>query len=163
MSNKKKETVKKGIITSGDTVDVHYKGTLNDGSVFDSSYQRGEPINFTLGSGAMIEGFETNIAGMTLGEKKIFTIEADQAYGAINEEAVQTVPREHFPDDFQFDPGTVVTGSSPDGGVVNATIVSEGTTGVVLDFNHPMAGKALTFEVEIVNVGKPVQGLVEED
>ena len=149
MSNEKKE---KNLIVDGDIVSVHYHGTLNDGSTFDSSYDRGDPINFTVGSGMMIEGFENNIRGMSLGEKKKFTIPSDQAYGPHDEEAVQNIPREQFPQDMEIEPGLVVTGGRPNGQSVNATIVSENENTVTLDFNHPMAGKDLTFEVEIVHL-----------
>ena len=139
-------------INNGDNVSVHYKGTLKDGSVFDSSYQRGNPISFTIGSGTMIEGFEANVKGMALGEKKKFTIPSDQAYGPHDEQAMQAIPKSSFPADFDFTPGQSVTGSSPNGNTVNAVIVSEEEDSIILDFNHPMAGKDLTFEVEVVSV-----------
>lgn len=143
----------KNIVTEGDTVSVHYEGTFEDGSVFDSSYNRGAPINFTIGAGSMIEGFETNIKGMSLGQKKKFTISSDEAYGPRDDTAVQEIPKSNFPSDFDFTPGVTVTGSNPTGtGHVNATIISEGEDSVTLDFNHPMAGKDLTFEVEVVDL-----------
>ena len=149
MSNEKKEN---SLIADGSTVSVHYLGTLKDGSTFDSSYDRGDPINFTVGSGMMIEGFEDNIRGMSLGEKKKFTIPSDQAYGPHDKEAIQDIPREQFPQDMEIKPGLVVTGGRPNGQSVNATVVSENEDTVTLDFNHPMAGKDLTFEVEIVRL-----------
>ena len=150
MSNEKKEN--NSLIVDGATVSVHYHGTLTDGSTFDSSYDRGDPINFTVGSGMMIEGFEDNIRGMSLGEKKKFTIPSSQAYGPHDNEAIQDIPREQFPQDMEIKPGLVVTGGRPDGGSVNATVISENENTVTLDFNHPMAGKDLTFEVEIVDL-----------
>lgn len=139
-------------ITDGDSVSVHYEGTLEDGSVFDSSYTRGAPISFTIGAGSMIEGFEANIRGMSVGEKKKFTITSDEAYGPHDEAAVQQVLKTNFPTDFDFTLGSMVTGSNPNGGSVNATIISEEADSVTLDFNHPMAGKDLTFEVEVVSL-----------
>ena len=151
MSNKTNNTA----VNAGDNVSVHYKGTFSDGSVFDSSYDRGTPINFTIGTGNMIEGFESNILGMTSGQKKKFTLAPDQAYGPHDDQAVQTVPKNNFPENFNFTPGSMVTGSNPAGGTVNATILSENTDSIVLDFNHPMAGKDLTFEVEVMEITTP--------
>ena len=142
-------------VNSGNTVSVHYTGTLNDGSTFDSSYDRGNPISFTIGNGQMIEGFETNILGMTLGEKKKFTITSDKAYGPHISEAVHSIPKTNFPDDFDFTPGLMVTGSQGDDRPVVGKILEEKGDSVVLDFNHPMAGQDLTFEVEVINLELP--------
>ena len=150
MSNKENAKV-----NNGNTVSIHYRGTLGDGSTFDSSYDRGNPISFTVGTGQMIEGFETNVLGMTLGEKKTFTITSDRAYGPHIEEAVHSVPKSSFPDDFEFAIGSLVTGSQGEGQPVVGKILEEKEDTVVLDFNHPMAGKDLTFEVEIVDLEVP--------
>ena len=147
MSNKENTKVNNGAVIS-----VHYKGTLEDGSTFDSSYDRGSPISFTVGTGQMIEGFETNILGMSLGETKTFTIPSDRAYGPHMTEAIHSVPKTSFPSDFDFEIGSVVSGSQESGQPVVGRIMKENENDVVLDFNHPMAGKDLTFEVELVNL-----------
>ena len=138
-------------VTNGNTVSVHYKGTLNDGSQFDSSYDRGEPITFQIGSGQMIPGFEKNVLGMTVGEAKEFTLNPSDAYGDHNPEAVQEVPKQMFPQDFTFQIGGIVQGEQ-DGNQLIAKILSEQNETVTLDFNHPMAGKDLTFNVELVDI-----------
>ena len=140
-------------VSEGNTVTVHYHGTLEDGSVFDSSYDRGEPINFTAGAGQMIKGFESNVLGMTLGQKKKFTIMSDDAYGNHNPAAVQKIAKENFPSDFEFTIGAMVQGTNPSGQPVVGKIVENLESEVSLDFNHPMAGKDLTFEIEIVSIG----------
>ena len=100
----------------------------------------------------MIEGFETNLLGMSLGEKKKFTIPSEKAYGPRISEAVQTIPKESFPEGFNFEVGGIVTGSHNSGQPVMGKILEEKSDSVVLDFNHPMAGKDLTFEVEVVEL-----------
>ena len=145
-------------VNNGNTVSVHYKGTLEDGSQFDSSYDRGDPISFTVGSGQMIEGFENNILGMSLGERKTFTITSDKAYGPHIAEAIHSVPKSNFPSDFDFTIGGMVTGSQGEGRPVVGKILEEKEDSIVLDFNHPMAGKDLTFEVEVVTLSDETEG-----
>ena len=138
-------------VANGNTITVHYKGTLEDGQMFDSSYERGDPITFQLGEGKMIPGFEKNLVGMEVGETKEFTITSEDAYGSPVPEGVQAVPKQMFPEDFVFEVGGVVQGQQ-DGNTLIGTILSEEEATVTLDFNHPMAGKDLTFNVEIVNI-----------
>ena len=139
-------------VESGNTVSVHYRGTLNDGTEFDNSYDRGEPLTFTVGSGQMIPGFDAAIPGMEVGEKKSISIGSSEAYGEKNEEAVQTVPREMFPQDFQFVVGATIQGQNQDGHPFMAKICSEEEDGVVLDFNHPLAGEDLNFDIELTSI-----------
>ncbi len=135
----------------GDKVKVHYTGKLDDGTVFDSS-RKGEPLEFTLGSGEIIPAFEDNIVGMEEGEKKTFTIKAEDAYGPHREDLVIEVKKEEFPPDITPYEGQQLQLTQPDGHsfVVTVKEVKEDT--VVLDANHPLAGKDLTFEVEVVKV-----------
>ena len=140
-------------VTSGNTVSVHYKGTLNDGSQFDSSYDRGEPIQFTIGEGQMIPGFEKNVVGMSIGEAKEFTLAPADAYGDHNPAAIQEVPKQMFPNDFAFQVGEIVQGEQ-NGNPLIAKIVSEQDETVTLDFNHPMAGQDLTFNIEVVSLNE---------
>jgi peptidylprolyl isomerase len=102
-------------VENGNTVSVHYRGTLNDGEQFDSSYDRDEPIEFTVGTGQMISGFENEVMGMEVGEKKTFTLTPDQAYGVVKPEAIQTVNKNRFPPDFEFIQDGQVQGQTGDG------------------------------------------------
>ena len=136
----------------GDTVHVHYKGSLDDGTVFDSS-EGGEPISFTLGSGEVIPGFETAIEGMSKGEKKTERIEAGNAYGERRDELVFTVPRDQMPEDSEVEVGDVLRIGFPDGSSATVQVAKIENDSVELDANHPLAGKALTFDLELVSIG----------
>lgn len=138
---------------NGDNVSVHYTGTLNDGTKFDSSHDRGEPISFTVGAGQMISGFDNAVNGMNVGETKTVTLPPDQAYGDTNPEAIQVFPKDQFPENFEFIAGGVVQGQYPNGSGFTATITEVKDETATLDFNHPMAGKTLNFEIELVSVG----------
>ncbi len=142
---------KKTIAKEGREVQVHYKGSFDDGTVFDSSYDRGHTIGFTVGAGEMISGFDAAVSGMKVGETKQVTLEPEEAYGNHNPDGVQAVPRESFPEDFQFEEGLVIEGNVQDQPVRG--IISEiKDEFVVVDFNHPMAGKNLNFDIELVEV-----------
>jgi FKBP-type peptidyl-prolyl cis-trans isomerase 2 len=138
--------------TKGTTVKVHYRGTLDDGTEFDSSYTRGEPIGFTLGSGEMIDGFDAAVAGMAVGEKKTIRLEPSEAYGDVNPNAFTTLSREAFPEDFPLQEGNKVplTGPGNEQFVGTITTIDEGS--INIDLNHPMAGKDLNFELELVDI-----------
>lgn len=135
----------------GDTIRIHYTGTLKSGEVFDSSAGR-DPLEFKLGSGMIIAGLDAAIGGMSLGEKKIAEIPCAEAYGAINPAARQPVPRDQFPDDIPTDPGTQLQMQTPEGHVVPVTIVTSSETEITLDANHPLAGQDLTFDFEITGI-----------
>jgi len=137
---------------AGDTVQFHYTGTLSDGSVFDSSEGR-EPLSFTLGSGQIIPGLDAAIDGMSVGEKKTVTIASDQAYGAHNPEAVQAIPREQIPAEIPVAPGTQLQMQTPDGRAVPVVVADVTDEHVMIDANHPLAGKDLTFAVDITAIG----------
>tara|TARA_B100000902_G_scaffold386095_1_gene428296 strand:+ start:2936 stop:3373 length:438 start_codon:yes stop_codon:yes gene_type:complete len=142
---------KKVIAKEGREVQVHYKGSFDDGTIFDSSYDRGHTIGFTVGAGEMIAGFDAAVAGMKVGETKQVTLEPEEAYGSHNPDGVQAVPKQSFPQDFQFEEGLVIEGSVEDQPVRG--IISEiQDEFVVVDFNHPMAGKNLNFDIELVEV-----------
>lgn len=135
----------------GDTVHVHYRGTLNDGSEFDSS-AGSDPLEFVVGSGQVIPGFDTAVRGLEPGEKTTVTIPAAQAYGEREEEGLQTFPRDAFPPDADPQVGWAVELSGPDGQRIPAIIADVSDETVVLDFNHPLAGEDLTFDLELVDV-----------
>ena len=136
---------------TGDTVRVHYKGTLSDGSEFDSSAGR-DPLEFVVGSGQVIPGFDAAVADLAVDETKTFTIPAAEAYGERAEEGLQTFPRDAFPPETDPEVGWAVELSGPDGQRVPATIVEVTAESISLDFNHPLAGEDLTFEITLVEV-----------
>ncbi len=136
---------------AGQTVKVHYTGTLDDGTQFDSSAGR-EPLEFTLGNGSVIAGFDEAVTGMSVGENKTITIPSDQAYGEHNPEMVQNVPREAIPSDIELETGMVLNAQGPDGHTLNFTVTSFDEQQVTVDGNHPLAGKDLTFALELVEV-----------
>lgn len=138
--------------TAGKTVRIHYTGTLADGSVFDSSEGR-DPLEFTVGSGQIIPGLDRAIDGMAMGEQKTVTIPATEAYGDYQAEARQDVPREQIPADIPLDPGTMLNMQTPDGRQIPVQVAEVTEETVTLDANHPLAGKDLTFAVEVVSVG----------
>lgn len=137
---------------NGDTVTVHYRGTLEDGTVFDSSEGRA-PLLFTLGEGDVIPGFEAAVLGLEVGEKAIATISPEEGYGPRYEEAVQEVPIDLF-GEAAPDIGDVVSVIADDGTQLAATVsaISDDLMTVTLDFNHPLAGRTLTFEIELVEI-----------
>jgi len=139
-------------VENGNTVSVHYRGTLSDGTEFDSSYGRGEPITFEVGSGQMIAGFDSAIPGMEIGETKDINIPPENAYGPRNEDAIQSVPRTMFPTDFEIVVGATVRGQQPNGSPFLAKILSEEESTITLDFNHPLAGEDLNFAIELMSV-----------
>ena len=138
-------------VTTGHNVNVHYKGTLADGTVFDNSRARGQTINFQVGSGRMISGFDNAVIGMSVGDTKSVTLSPEDAYGPRNDQAMQNVPRTAFADDFEFEIGGTVQGSGPMGQFL-AKIVEVNDQTVTLDMNHPLAGQSLNFEIELVSV-----------
>jgi len=135
---------------SGETVRVHYRGTLADGSEFDSS-TGSDPLEFTLGDGMVIPGFESAVSDLAVGESATVTLGVEDAYGPRNDEALQQFPREAFGD---MEPvvGIVVGLQGPNGEEAAATIAEVGDETVTLDFNHPLAGQELTFELTLVEI-----------
>ncbi|ETA53288.1 FKBP-type peptidyl-prolyl cis-trans isomerase [Ponticoccus alexandrii] len=138
-------------VKSGDTVRIHYTGTLTDGSTFDSSAGR-DPLEFTVGSGQIIPGLDKAMPGMEVGEKKQVTVPADEAYGQPNPQAQQAVPRAEIPDHIPLDLGTQLQVQTPDGQAMQVTVVQVTDQEVTLDANHPLAGKDLTFDIELVEI-----------
>jgi len=136
---------------SGDTVRVHYTGRLDDGTVFDSSRER-EPLEFTVGSGQVITGFDRAVEGMEVGEGREARIEADDAYGARRDDLVLDLPREQVPEDMEIVPGMRLELRQPDGQAVPVTVAEVGEQSVTLDANHPLAGEPLIFELELVAI-----------
>ena len=144
------------MIEAGKTVNVHYKGTLNDGTVFDSSEGR-DPIEFEIGTGTVIPGFEVAVAAMEIDETKSVTIPAAEAYGDVNEDMVGEIPRTNLPEDIKPEVDMVLTMESPDG-EMPVRIIAMDEENLTLDANHPLAGQDLTFELTLVGV----KGLIIE-
>ncbi len=137
---------------NGDKVKVHYKGTLEDGTVFDSSLKRGQPFEFTLGQGRLIKGFEKAVTGMAIGETKTVKVPPDEAYGPRNEDLVRKMEKSKFPPKIEAREGVFVSIRQPDGGVLDAVITEVTDEVVTLDANHPLAGKPLSFEIEMLEI-----------
>ena len=133
----------------GDTVRVHYVGTLADGTEFDSSAQGGQ-IEVTLGSGQVIAGFENALLGMVEGDTKNVTLEPGEAYGPHNHQLVHVVERERIPAEIDLQVGTAIQASDASGQQLHLLVVELDADRVTLDANHPLAGKALTFGLELV-------------
>lgn len=136
----------------GDTVNIHYTGKFTDGTVFDSSSGR-EPLAFELGSGQVIPGLDKAMRGMTVGAKKTIDIPADEAYGPHHPEGVQQVQRDQLPQEIETKVGTQLQATGADGQTINLTIVEESDDVITMDANHPLAGKDLVFDVELVSIG----------
>lgn len=136
--------------TAGDTVHIHYTGTLDDGTEFDSSRGR-EPLRFTLGSGQVVPGFDRAVDGMETGETKTVTIPAAEAYGEHDPENTLVVPAAQLPPGVQVGDRLALT--TPDGGQVPVTVVSVEDEGAMLDGNHELAGRDLTFELTLERIG----------
>ena len=138
------------MIEAGKTVKVHYKGTLDDGSVFDNSEGR-DPIEFQMGSGSLIPGFEAAVAEMEIDETRSVTIPSAEAYGDVNEDMVGEIPRSNLPDDIEPEVGMVLSMQSPDG-EMPVRVVAVDEENLTLDANHPLAGQNLTFELTLIEV-----------
>jgi peptidylprolyl isomerase len=145
---------------SGDKVRVHYKGTLEDGSVFDSSEGR-DPLEFEVGSGQVIPGFDSAVTELEVGNSTTVSIAAADAYGDRVDEAVQEVPLSAFPE--APEEGMMVELQAPDGRRLAAVVNTVGEENVELDFNHPLAGKDLTFDIELVEIVDDGPGIIIPD
>lgn len=135
----------------GDTVRVHYTGKLDDGTVFDTS-KEGEPIEFTIGEGQVIPGFEEAVVGMEPGESISTTVPPEKGYGDRQNERIVTVERERFPDGIEPEVGQRLEVQQPDGSSIPVTVARVSDEDVTLDANHPLAGRDLTFDLELVEV-----------
>jgi peptidylprolyl isomerase len=136
---------------SGDTVRIHYTGTLDDGTQFDTSAGH-DPLEFALGGGQVIPGFDSAVTGMSVGDQKTVTIEPDDAYGQRHDQLVQQVPRDTLSDNIDPAVGMQLQSQSPDGQIMNLVIVEVAEESITLDANHPLSGQALTFAIELVEI-----------
>jgi len=135
----------------GDTVKIHYTGKLEDGTIFDSSADR-DPLEFKIGGGQVIKGFDAGVTGMTKDEKKTINIPVDEAYGQPRKEMIVNVPKTQFPDDIKPEKGLKLQMQQPGGQMIVATITDVLEDEVTLDANHALAGKPLVFDLELVEI-----------
>lgn len=136
---------------SGDTVKVHYTGKLQDGTQFDSSVGS-DPLEFTIGAGQLIAGFDNGVVGMTVGDKKTVTIPAAEAYGERNEELIVDIEKSQLPPEADPQVGLMLQSQQPDGNLINLMIIEVTDTSVKVDANPPLAGETLIFDIELVEV-----------
>lgn len=141
------------IAQTGDTVRINYSGRLTDGTEFDSSQGRA-PLEFVLGEGEVIRGLDQHITGMETGTRSTVTIPADEAYGPRREEAIQQLDRAKLPSGVDVRVGTQLQARTSDGGMIPITVVSLDDASVTVDANHPLAGRDLVFDVELLEVQK---------
>ncbi len=135
----------------GNTVHIHYTGKFTDGTVFDSSEGR-DPLAFELGSGQVIPGLDKAMRGMKVGDKQTVEIAADEAYGPHHPEGIQKVERSQLPPEIEIKVGAQLQATAQDGQAINLIIIEADETTVTMDANHPLAGKVLVFDVELVSI-----------
>jgi peptidylprolyl isomerase len=135
----------------GDTIRVHYSGRLEDGSVFDDTTNRG-PLEFKIGDGSLVPGFQKAVVGMTVGDKKTITLKPTEAFGDPKPGRVGDIPKTQFPPQVEQKVGQRFQWTQPDGGEAIATIVGVKKHFITLDVNHPLAGKKVTFDIELVGI-----------
>lgn len=138
-------------VKSGDTVKVHYTGKLEDGTQFDSSVGS-DPLQFKIGEGNLIPGFEAAVLEMAIGDKKTITLPPDEAYGEKREDLILQIDRNQLPQDAEPQVGLVLQAQQQDGSVVNMTITEVAEAAVTVDANSPLAGKTLVFDIELVEL-----------
>ena len=140
-------------VENGKFVRVEYVGTFDDGEIFDSSQEHDKPLGFTVGSGQLIKGVDDAVIGMKVNEEKTIHIKPEDGYGEYQEEMVKEVPKNQFPDeDGQLKEGAQIVLQTPEGYIIPASIKKIEGDMVKLDFNHPLAGKALNFKIKILEI-----------
>jgi len=140
-------------IKKGDIIKVHYTGTFNDGTVFDSSETQGRPMKFEVGARQLIEGFDSSVLGKEVGDEYSIMLEPTKAYGEYNESLTEQVPKTQFPKEPKPQVGMMLQLMGPDGHSATATIKNISEEIITIDLNHPMAGKTLNFKIKIVETG----------
>lgn len=139
-------------VKENDKVKVHYTGKLDNGQVFDSSVDRGQPLEFTVGQGQMIPGFEKGIMGMAVNEKKTITIPSEEAYGERNNDLLKEVPNEQLPPEIKPEVGMGLVSKGPQGQEIQLVVAEVKDNSIIVDANHPLAGQNLTFDLELVGI-----------
>lgn len=138
-------------VKENDTVKVHYTGKLEDGQIFDSSLER-EPLEFTLGQGQLIPGFENGILNMSVNQKKTIQIPSAEAYGQVQDELFQEIPKKELPEDIKPEQGMGLVSKTPDGREIQLVVSEVKDDSIVVDANHPLAGKDLIFDIEVLEI-----------
>lgn len=138
-------------VKENDTVKVHYTGKLTNGQIFDSSLQR-EPLEVALGQGQLIPGFEKGLIDMAVNEKKTITIDVEDAYGEVNENLFQKISKSQLPEDIQPEVGMGLVGTNANGQQQQFRVAQVEAEDIILDGNHPLAGQALVFDLELVEI-----------
>lgn len=138
-------------VENNDTVKVHYTGKLTNGQVFDSSRNR-QPLEFKVGAGQMIPGFENAVKGMELKENKTITLKPDDAYGQVREDLILEVPKTALPADLKPELGQTLVSTQPDGQKINVVVTEVTGSNIKVDANHPLAGKDLIFDIELIEI-----------
>ena len=141
-------------VKTGDVVRVNYTGKLTDGTQFDSSSDRG-PLQFRVGAGEIIAGLDRQVSGMEVGHKTTVTVPAAEAYGQRDEAQVQSLPREAIPEEIELAEGTRLQAQTPDGRQIGLTVIEHDEQKVTVDANHPLAGKDLVFDIEVLEIVTP--------
>lgn len=142
---------------SGDKVKIEYTGTFENGEVFDSSKNHGKPLEFELGSGMVIKGFEDTVLKLELGEESDVTIKPEEGYGHINPELIKEVPKKDIGGDekIEIKPGMMLAVGLPNGQQIPATVKEVKDEALIVDLNHPLAGKVLKFKIKLVGINEP--------
>jgi FKBP-type peptidyl-prolyl cis-trans isomerase 2 len=148
----KKSTKTASEVKSDDTIKVHYTGSLDDGTVFDSSEKHNQPLEFVVGGGQIIKGFDTAVIGMKIGEEKKIRLEPKEAYGDVNPMLIRKFPKDKLPGDRDMKPGMMLLMGLPNGQQMPVKITEVETTEVTLDLNHPLAGKPLNFALKLIEI-----------
>jgi len=138
-------------VKSGDKIKVHYHGRLTNGETFDKSEGR-EPLEFEVGSGMVIKGFDDGVTGMAVGDKKTINIPADEAYGPKNPDMIIDMPKDRFPKDMEIEVGMPLSMSDGQGQQFQVVVAEVKEDAVILDANHPLAGEDLIFDLELVEI-----------
>lgn len=138
-------------VKNGDTIRVHYHGRLINGTTFDSSEGRA-PLEFQVGAGMVIKGFDNGVLDMEVGDKKTIHIPVDQAYGPKSPEYIMDFPKENIPADLNPEVGMELQMSNPEGHVMPVKVIAVNTDSITLDANHPLAGEDLMFDLELVEI-----------
>lgn len=139
-------------IKKGDTVTVEYTGMLEDGTVFDSTEKQGELLTFEVGAGQLIQGFENAVIGMEEGEEKEITLQPSEAYGDINPQLIESIERDQLALEEEPEVGMVLIMKTPDGHEFPAIITDVSEDAITIDFNHPLAGKAVQFKIKVMGI-----------
>ena len=137
---------------AGDTVKVHYQGTLEDGTVFDTTTDK-EPFEFTIGKGEVISGFDKAVEGMSVGEKQSIALKPAEAFGEYHKELILEVPRSQLPAEIDPQVGMALQAKDPEGNVTRMNVIKVSDESITLDSNHPMAGKNVNFDIELIAIG----------